>query len=131
MDRYAARRLVRNRFRGMQVSGSRKLSEFRKMWLVVFFDLPIGSKQERKDAAKFRKRLIGEGFSMKQLSVYERFFDNRDKAIAAADRIGRFVPPYGKVSTLFVTDKQMQQIRNYYGGVRDEPDQAPTQLALF
>ncbi len=34
------------------------------MWVLVFFDLPTDTKRERKAAAKFRKDLIGDGFSM-------------------------------------------------------------------
>jgi len=34
------------------------------MWMMVLFDLPVIEKQERKEAAKFRKFLLEEGFSM-------------------------------------------------------------------
>lgn len=42
------------------------------MILLVCFDLPRYSGEERRQAAKFQKRLVSLGFSMKQFSLYER-----------------------------------------------------------
>ena len=55
---------------------------------------------------------------MKQWSVYIRYFTSRGQADAAADRIGVQVPPMGKVSMMFVTDKQYGLVRNFDGRVR-------------
>ena len=63
------------------------------MWLVICFDLPVGDKNERRDATRFRNRLLDEGFTMKQWSVYNRYFSTRAQADAAADRIGGHAPP--------------------------------------
>ena len=46
------------------------LSSYKIMWLVVVFDLPVGTKTERRRASGFRNMLIDEGFMMKQFSVY-------------------------------------------------------------
>ena len=49
--------------------GSREpveLSEYRAMWVMVMFDLPVQSKELRKTAATFRKNLLGDGFWMLQ-----------------------------------------------------------------
>ena len=35
-----------------------RFSEYRIMWVLVFFDLPTDTKKERKAAADFRKQLI-------------------------------------------------------------------------
>lgn len=40
--------------------------------LLLSFDLPRNTKQERKQANLYRKRLVELGFSMKQFSLYER-----------------------------------------------------------
>ena len=37
---------------------SSRISEYRVMWILVFFDLPTETKKERKAAGKFRKDLI-------------------------------------------------------------------------
>ena len=49
------------------------LSGYRIMWLVVLFDLPVGTKKERKAANRFREKLRDLGFEMSQFSVYLRF----------------------------------------------------------
>lgn len=45
-----------------------RVSMFQTMWVFVFFDLPTETKPQRKAAAKFRKRLLDDGFSMFQFS---------------------------------------------------------------
>ena len=107
------------------------VSSYRAMWLVVCFDLPVGDPTERRDATRFRHRLLDEGFTMKQWSVYIRYFVTRAQADAAADRIGGHVPPMGKVSMMFITDKQFGLMRNFEGRPHARPEQKPAQLALF
>jgi len=98
---------------------------------MVCFDLPVGTKEERRKATRFRNRLLDEGFAMKQWSIYTRYFVTRAQADAAADRIGGFVPPMGKVSIIFITDKQFGMVRNFEGRIPSETEQKPQQLALF
>ena len=45
-----------------------RFSEYRVMWVLVFFDLPTDTKKERKEAADFRKKLITDGFIMDTVS---------------------------------------------------------------
>ena len=125
------RRLVRQRFRGRVGVWMETVSGYRAMWLVVCFDLPVGTPKERRDATRFRHRLLDEGFAMKQWSVYTRYFLTRAQAEAAADRIGGRVPPMGKVSIMFITDKQFGMVRNFEGRAPAETEKKPDQLALF
>ncbi len=46
-----------------------KSEEARFMWLFVFFDLPVGTKTERRNATRFREFLKDNGFMMLQFSV--------------------------------------------------------------
>ena len=41
-----------------------RLNAYHIMWLFVFFDLPVTTKKERKQAAQFRKELMKDGFAM-------------------------------------------------------------------
>ena len=125
------RKLIRRRLRGRGGVWMENVSGYRAMWLVVCFDLPVGDSKERRDATRFRHRLLDEGFLMKQWSVYTRFYITRAQADAAADRIGGHVPPMGKVSMMFITDKQYGMVRNFEGRVRAESERKPSQLALF
>ena len=43
-----------------------RLNAYHIMWLFVFFDLPVTTKNERHDAMQFRKNLEKDGFSMMQ-----------------------------------------------------------------
>jgi len=47
-------------------------AEARFVWLFVLFDLPVGTKLERRDATRFRNFLKDDGFMMLQYSVYAR-----------------------------------------------------------
>jgi CRISPR-associated protein Cas2 len=125
------RRLISRKMRGGSLSEFENVSGYRSMWLVVCFDLPVGDNDERRRATGFRNKLLGEGFSMKQWSVYTRFFISRAQAEAAADRIGGNAPPMGKVSIMFITDKQYGMVRNYEGRASKPAEQKPDQLALF
>ena len=51
-----------------------RFSEYRVMWVLVFFDLPTDTKKERKAAAEFRKQLISDGFINKFLSKITLIF---------------------------------------------------------
>ena len=46
-----------------------RINAYHIMWLFVFFDLPVTTKKERKDATQFRKSLEKDGFSMMQFSM--------------------------------------------------------------
>ncbi len=107
------------------------LSSYKIMWLVVVFDLPVGTKTERRSATGFRNMLIDEGFIMKQFSVYLRACPNRPGADALAHRIGKRAPSEGDVSIMFFTDKQYGMTQNYSGRSLKETEKKPTQFTLF
>jgi CRISPR-associated protein Cas2 len=107
------------------------LSSYKIMWLVVIFDLPVGSKTERRRATGFRNMLIDEGFMMKQFSVYLRACPNRPAADALSQRIGKRAPPEGDVSIMFFTDKQYGLTRNFSGRALKETEEKPSQFTLF
>lgn len=41
-----------------------RFSEYRVMWILVFFDLPTQTKRDRKIYHDFRENLIRDGFTM-------------------------------------------------------------------
>ena len=51
-----------------------RFSEYRIMWILVFFDLPTETKKERKIYTDFRKKIISDGFTMFQFSIYVRLY---------------------------------------------------------
>ncbi len=101
------------------------------MWLFVFFDLPTNTKKERKAAARFRKDLLTDGFTMMQYSVYTRHCASSESADVHQRRIEDNVPSAGQVSILRITDKQYGNIINFWGKLDKPLEPAPQQLELF
>ena len=125
-----ARRAAENSLPGVCVSQQR-YSGYRTMWILVAFDLPTITKRERKTAQAFRKRLIKNGFSMFQLSVYVRHCASRENALVHSKRVKAFLPQAGKVCIFKITDKQFAAMEVFYGSQRKPEPQAPMQLEMF
>lgn len=107
------------------------LSGYRLMWMAVLFDLPVGTKKERKAATAFRKYLLDEGFEMAQFSVYMRFLAGKEQAEAATKRIEKNVPKTGKVHILYFTDKQYENMVCFDGRNREPARKNPEQYVMF
>lgn len=102
------------------------------MWLFVLFDLPVGTKAERKAATRFRLSLLDLGFEMSQFSVYLRFAAGKEQVDALARQIEAAMPRGGgKVHLVQITDRQYETIRTYRGRKREPSPKNPAQLALF
>lgn len=108
-----------------------RLNAYHIMWLFVFFDLPTATKQNRKNAAKFRKELEKDGFTMMQFSVYVRHCPSKENAAVHMMRVKNLIPPEGQVSLLCITDRQYAEIINYNGKILKSLPTAPRQLELF
>src|SRR6185503_13347966 len=107
------------------------LSGYRIMWIFVLFDLPVGTKKERKAATRFRHALLDLGFEMSQFSVYLKFTAGKEQAEALERRVEAAMPASGKVHVVQITDKQYENIRTYRGRKREPSPKNPNQLALF
>ena len=107
------------------------LSGYQIMWMFVLFDLPVGTRSERKAATRFRKDLLDLGFAMSQYSVYLKFCAGKEQGDALARQIKSQMPAAGKVHIVTITDKQYENIRTYRGRKREPRSRMPDQLALF
>lgn len=101
------------------------------MWLYVMFDLPVGTKPERKAASGFRQFLLDEGFEMAQFSVYLRFAESKEAAEVFIARIRAALPKKGKVHIVTLTDRQYGNARIFTGTKQERRPRNPDQLALF
>jgi CRISPR-associated protein Cas2 len=108
-----------------------RLSEYRIMWVLVFFDLPTETKKDRKIYADFRKKLQNDGFEMLQFSVYLRHCASRENAQAHIVRVRKIIPAQGVVGVLCITDKQFGQIEYFVGKKKVEQKSTAIQLELF
>ena len=55
--------------------------------MLVFFDLPVVTAKEKKDATKFRKFLLKDGYNMVQWSVYSRICNGMDAVAMHKQRL--------------------------------------------
>ena len=101
------------------------------MWVLVFFDLPTETKKDRKEAARFRKDLVKDGFTMFQFSIYTRHCASSENAEVHIKRVKSFLPEVGKVGILCITDKQFGNIELFYGQKPKAPNAPGQQLELF
>ena len=101
------------------------------MWLMVMFDLPVVTAEEKRQYSRFRKYLLREGFLQLQFSVYARFSASRENAQKYYRYIQSAVPPGGRVRLLMVTDKQFGDMVSLYGTKLEDVEKKPEQLLLF
>lgn len=88
------------------------------MRVMIFFDLPTETANERKNYSKFRKMLIDEGFIMMQESVYSKLALNNSVVKSIKEKINKNKPPKGIVQLLIITEKQFSEIE-YIVGEKD------------
>lgn len=108
-----------------------RFSEYRIMWVLVFFDLPTETKKDKREYALFRKRLQMDGFSMFQFSIYVRHCASMDNAAVHIKRVKSFLPKFGHVAMMCITDKQFANIEVFHGTKEIKGPSQPTQLELF
>jgi len=108
-----------------------RFSEYRIMWVLVFFDLPTETKKDKKDYAQFRGNLRKDGFTMFQFSIYVRHCASMENAEVHIKRVKSFLPKFGHVGILCITDKQFGNIELFYGQKPLEPNAPGQQLELF
>ena len=110
---------------------SDRISQYRVMWVIVFFDLPTETKKDVKEAQTFRKRLISDGFIMFQFSVYLRHCASSENADVHIKRTKSILPPKGKVCILRITDKQFGMMELYDSRNEESLPEEDIQLELF
>lgn len=101
------------------------------MWVLAMFDLPVDTKAARREYTRFRKKLLQDGFTQLQYSVYIRHCASEENAEIHAQRVEVALPPDGEVRVLSITDKQFERMRVYWGKARKRTEPPPAQLELF
>jgi CRISPR-associated protein Cas2 len=101
------------------------------VWVFVFFDLPVGTKVERRHATRFRNFLKDDGFLMLQFSVYARICRGEEAAEKHVQRVTKKLPPKGSVRTLQVTDRQYARMKLLLGEAKLSERKASEQLVLL
>lgn len=76
------------------------------MRMMVFFDLPMVTRAEKRAYTVFRRFLLNDGYDMIQFSVYGRILNGSDAEQKHLKRLTANLPPAGSVRVLTVTEKQ-------------------------
>jgi CRISPR-associated protein Cas2 len=101
------------------------------MWLFALFDLPVETKEHRREYARFRKALLVKGFAMLQYSVYARYSVSEEAVEAVRNQVRAALPPHGQVRLVSITDHQFGKMEVFFGKKRRPVEDPPAQLLLF
>ena len=85
------------------------------MRILVFFDLPVKTKPQRRKATQFRNFLIKNGYYMVQFSVYARVCNGNDMVELHKKRLKANVPDDGSIRVLVITEKQYENVEILLG----------------
>lgn len=92
----------------------------RFMRVIVFFDLPTETNEDRRNYRLFRKALIKNGFIMLQESVYCKLITSPSVEQSVKNMIMKNKPPNGLVQMLTVTEKQFSRMEYIVGESKNE-----------
>ena len=106
-------------------------NEDRFMFLFVFFDLPVKTKNQRKQATQFRNFLLKSGFMMIQFSVYAKLCRGTNMADGYIKKVQANLTSKGSIRTLLVTDKQFERMDVLMGQKRPNERTKSEQLILL
>ena len=108
-----------------------RFNAYRIMWVLVFYDLPTETKINMRDANKFRKGLLDNGFALFQFSMYMRHCTSRENAEVHIKRVKFMLPKAGKVAIMCITDKQFGDIELFSARNKEAVPPTYQQLELF
>ena len=106
-------------------------SKYRMAWVLVFFDLPVCTPEERKAATNFRKDLLKDGYMMVQFSVYARPCGSADRVETQVRRLKPIIPAKGEVRGLIISDAQWGRMIVVRSQQRAESEPMPEQMMFL
>ncbi len=104
---------------------------YRFVRIIVFFDLPVLTAENRRNYSRFRKYLIKNGFLMMQESVYCRMALNQNIANNIISNIRSNKPPEGLVQVLSVTEKQFSKMEFLTGTYKSDVVDSDERLVVI
>ncbi len=90
------------------------------MRLLVMFDLPTETQEDKRNYRKFRTLLLKNGFIMMQESVYTRMLPSPSVKESVCAQLRKNKPPNGLVQVLTLTEKQFAQMECIVGEFRSD-----------
>src|SRR5438067_2125626 len=87
----------------------------RQMRIIVLYDLPTLTKENRKSFRYFHKYLLKNGYYMLQFSVYVKLCYTFDYARESSQKLEKNSPKVGNVRYLLITEKQFRNMKMIVG----------------
>lgn len=88
---------------------------YRFMRVIVFFDLPTITLEDKREYRTFRKFLLKRGFAMMQESVYSKLALNTTAANGIVNSVKDNRPKTGLVQMMVITEKQFAKMEYVVG----------------
>lgn len=101
------------------------------MRIIVMFDLPSTTSNDKKEYTKFRSYLIKSGFLMMQESVYCKLAPNTSVANAIVINVKKHKPIKGLVQLLTITEKQFSRMEMIIGEVKSNVLDSDERLVIL
>ena len=101
------------------------------MRLLVFFDLPTETNEDKRNYRKFHTMLIKNGFMMLQESVYCRMLITPTAEHSVMELIRKNKPSSGSVQMLSVTEKQFSKMEHLVGEFNSEIIDSDERLVII
>lgn len=101
------------------------------MRVIVFFDLPVITNEDKRQYRLFRKYLIKSGFVMMQESVYSKIALNGTVAEGIERNVKKNKPLKGLVQMLTVTEKQFSKMEYVVGNKQTQVVDSDERLVVL
>lgn len=101
------------------------------MRVLVFFDLPVITSENRRAYTKFRKFLLKNGFLMLQESVYCKLALNGTAVRTIIENVHKNKPEEGLIQLLTVTEKQYAKMDIVIGSIKSEVLNSDERLVIL
>jgi CRISPR-associated protein Cas2 len=98
--------------------------------MVVMFDLPTETPEDRRRYAQFRKVLLKDGFMMLQFSVYGRNYPSDENAEVHEKRVIMVLSPASNTRIIIVTVKHFAHMKTFYGKKPRKTEEPPQLTAV-
>ena len=104
---------------------------YRFMRMIVFFDLPTETAEDKVHYRHFRKLLLHSGFVMMQESVYCRLLITPTVEKTLLDTLRKNKPPRGLVQALVITEKQFARMEYIVGEMHTDVVSSDERLVVL
>jgi CRISPR-associated protein Cas2 len=105
-----------------------RFNAYRIMWVLVLYDLPTETKANMKDANRFRKALIDDGFTLFQFSMYVRHCPSRENAEVHIKRVKFMLPKAGKLPLCALPINNLVTLKSFLPEIKKNHHQPSNSL---